>query len=74
MSLSLISISEYLRRSEMNESRAKLEIVVHLSYLLVPGTEHHLSSFECSFLTIFLLQNLLRSFCYGGTNMARKNV
>ena len=47
---------------------------------LVPRTEHNLSSFKCSFLNIFSRQNLLPAvchsycFCYGGTNMARKNV
>ena len=31
------------------------------SILLVPPTEHHLSSFKCGFLNIFSRQNLLRS-------------
>ena len=47
------------------------------SYLLVPWTENHLSSFKCGFLGIFSRQNLLRSlssvlFCYSGTKMAQK--
>ena len=32
----------------------------HLDNLLVPRTEHHLSSFKCGFLNIFSRQNLLR--------------
>ena len=47
--------------------------------LLVPLAEHHLSSFKCCFLTIFCAKTCCvvchaYSFCYGGTNMTRKNV
>ena len=47
--------------------------------LLVPQTEHHLSSFNCGFLNIFYRAKICcvvchaYCFCYGGTNMARKN-
>ena len=47
--------------------------------LLVPRTEHHLSSFKCSCLNIFWRPKTCcvvchaYCFCYGGTNMARKN-
>ena len=47
--------------------------------LLVPHTEHHLSSFKCGFLNIFCAKTCCvvchaYCFCYGGTNMAWKNV
>ena len=47
--------------------------------LLVPRTEHHLSSFKCGFLNIFRAKTCCvvchaYCFCYCGTNMARKNV
>ena len=50
-----------------------------LGMLLVPRTEHHLSSLKCGFLNIFCAKTCCvvchaYCFCYGGTNMARKNV
>ena len=53
--------------------------IVISTVLVVPMTEHHRSSFKCRFLNIFCAKTCCvvchaYCFCYGRTNMARKNV
>ena len=52
-------------------------VSINLPGLLVPRTEHHLSSFKCGFLNIFRAKTccvVCHAYCfgYGGTNMAQK--
>ena len=54
-------------------------IFLAANVLLVPWTGNHLSSFKCGFLNIFRAKTCCAvchayCFCYGGTNMARRNV